>query len=60
MPKNNGMKLPELPKPPELSKLGGAPGEGSEAFIQDLLPMFPTEGPPLPRVFDLKWPWAVK
>ncbi|HUV56725.1 MAG TPA: hypothetical protein VMV84_05765 [Dehalococcoidales bacterium] len=22
-----------------------------------LLPMSPEDGPPLPRVFDIKWPW---
>jgi len=60
MPMNGGMKLPELPKLPELSKLGSSPGTGTDDFFEDLMPMFPTEGPPLPKVFALKWPWATK
>ncbi len=36
-----------------------APAEkGSlEQRANALLPMLPEEGPPLPRMFDLKWPW---
>ena len=25
--------------------------------LADLLPMAPAEGPPLPRFFDIYWPW---
>ena len=25
--------------------------------LENLLPMPPTEGPPLPRVMNIKWPW---
>lgn len=26
--------------------------------IEDLLPQTPTEGPPLPTAFGIKWPWG--
>ncbi len=25
--------------------------------VNDLMPMAPEEGPPLPRFFAIKWPW---
>lgn len=30
---------------------------GRGQTVNDLLPMPPEEGPPLPRMFALKWPW---
>lgn len=33
------------------------PLPGVSALSSDLLPMHPEEGPPLPRAFNLKWPW---
>jgi len=36
-----------------------APAEkgGLEQKASALLPMSPKEGPPLPRMFSLRWPW---
>lgn len=28
-----------------------------EKKASGLLPMSPESGPPLPRIFDIKWPW---
>ena len=30
---------------------------GRGETLNNLLPMAPEEGPPLPRLFALKWPW---
>jgi len=30
---------------------------GRGQTVNDLLPMSPDQGPPLPRVLNLKWPW---
>lgn len=42
-------------KPPQfLEKLQ------SNQTVDGLLPMNPAEGPPLPRILNLKWPWVKK
>lgn len=28
--------------------------------VQKLLPMSPMEGPPLPKMLNIKWPWVKK
>jgi len=37
-----------------LRERGKLPAEGG---AEKLLPMSPEEGPPLPRIFTIKWPW---
>ena len=37
-----------------LGERGKLPAEGG---AEKLLPMPPEEGPPLPRIFTIKWPW---
>ncbi len=32
-------------------------GQNNTFNIADLLPMFPWEGPPLPRCLGIAWPW---
>lgn len=32
-------------------------GQGTPFNIADFLPMFPWEGPPLPRFLGIVWPW---
>lgn len=39
---------------------GSSPPEerlGRGQVVNDLMPMSPTEGPPLPRMLALRWPW---
>lgn len=55
-------------KSPAPPKASGNPGStakeaksverlGKGETLNNLLPMPPTDGPPLPRMLDLKWPW---
>lgn len=32
----------------------------TEFKLEDWLPMMPSEGPPLPRIFGIYWPWGSK
>ncbi len=49
------LKRELIPKPPAVEevKLGGNPMPSAN----DLIPMSPTEGPPLPRALGIRWPW---
>jgi len=42
----------------EASRLYRPPMEKLEEKAGRLLPMSPENGPPLPRIFNIKWPWV--
>ena len=37
--------------------IGQLPAESPRRQAEKLLPMSPEEGPPLPRMLTIKWPW---
>lgn len=41
-------------------KLPGLPSLENNETLQKMLPMPPAEGPPLPRVLNVRWPWVKK
>jgi hypothetical protein len=41
-------------------KLPRLPSLENNETLKKMLPMPPEEGPPLPRILKLKWPWVKK
>ena len=51
-------KVVEIPENDFVSRSDALVGHIAAAHVGKVMPPLPSEGPPLPKVLNIKWPWS--